>query len=107
MTFHRMTHLSSPGLLFPPLLVLRISNCVQSVHQSVSALFARLPHFDGSLLLQGVSLTAWEVHDLALERQLGLQRLGNLQGIELPGCPLNWLVQGVGVPWRANPQLPP
>ena len=77
------------------------------MHQSVSALLARFPHFNGPLLFQGVPLAAWEVHDLALEGQLGLQGPGNLQGVELPGSPLNRLVEGVGIPWGANPQLPP
>ena len=65
-------YLTTPALLVKAFLGLGVPDSIQGVHEGVRALFAGLPHFDSSLLLQGLLLALGEVDHLALEGQLGL-----------------------------------
>lgn len=66
-------YLTTPALLIKAFLDLGVPDSIQGVHQGIRALFAGLPHFDSTLLLQGLLLAPGEVDHLALEGQLGLQ----------------------------------
>ena len=66
------THLAPPALLVKALLSLGIPDGVQGMHEGICPLLARLPHLDGTLLLQGLLLPLGEVDHLALEGQLSL-----------------------------------
>ena len=73
-TLNRRTHLTPPALLIKALLSFGIPDGIEGMHQSICPLLARLPHFDGTLLLQGLLLPLGEVDHLALEGQLSLYR---------------------------------